>query len=178
MNNKYIITGAPGTGKTSIINELISRNFSCVRENSREVISEQLLSEGDILPWKNQMSFEEKISRLRIQQYKKSLDKNLVFFDRSPFDSLAYLNLNNLKFSNNLIRSIKKCKFNKSVFFTPIWAEIYEKDKERIEDINKAKKIEEAIIKMYSNEGFNLIKVPKLKIKARTDFIISKTNYL
>ena len=51
-------------------------------------------------------------------------------------------------------------------------------DKERIEDVNKAKKIEDAIIKMYSNQGFNLIKVPKLEIKARTDFIISKTTYL
>lgn len=178
MNNKYIITGAPGTGKTSIINDLISRDFSCVKENSREVISEQLLTGGDILPWKNQIAFEEKISRLRIQQYKKNMNDNLVFFDRSPFDSLAYLNLSNLKFTNNLIQSIKKCKFNKSVFYTPIWAEIYEKDKERIEDINKAKKIEGAIIKMYSNQGFNLIKVPKLEIKARTDFILSKTTYL
>jgi hypothetical protein len=31
---------------------------------------------------------------------------------------------------------------------------------------------------MYYNQGFNLIKVPKLEIKARTDFIISKTTYL
>ena len=58
MNNKYIITGAPGTGKTSIINDLISRDFSCVKENSREVISEQLLTGGDILPWKNQIAFD------------------------------------------------------------------------------------------------------------------------
>jgi len=35
MNKKYIITGAHGTGKTSIMNKLKERGFNCIDENSR-----------------------------------------------------------------------------------------------------------------------------------------------
>ena len=42
MNKKYIITGAHGTGKTSIMNKLKERGFNCIDENSREIIAEQV----------------------------------------------------------------------------------------------------------------------------------------
>ena len=64
-NNKYIITGAPGTGKTSIINELLREDTSVLKENSREIIENELKNNGDILPWKNQMAFENKVCLLR-----------------------------------------------------------------------------------------------------------------
>ena len=34
--------------------------------------------------------------------------------------------------------------------------------------------IEKAIIETYKSKGYNLIKIPKLSIKKRADFIISK----
>ena len=59
MNQKYIITGAPGTGKTSIINEFKNRGFYCVDEGSREIINQQINNGGNILPWKDHIAFEE-----------------------------------------------------------------------------------------------------------------------
>ena len=47
MNQKFIITGAPGTGKTSIINELKKRGFSISKEISREIIADELKQGGD-----------------------------------------------------------------------------------------------------------------------------------
>ena len=45
MNQRYIITGAPGTGKTAIINALMQeRGYSCAEENSREIIAEQIIN--------------------------------------------------------------------------------------------------------------------------------------
>ena len=83
MNRKYIVTGAPGTGKTSVINELKKRGFHCIDENSREIINDQIKNGGDILPWKNQVAFENKIINLRTQQYLSSPDDCICFFDRS-----------------------------------------------------------------------------------------------
>ena len=37
-----MITGAPGTGKTTIINQLKSLGYSCSNEISREIIAEQI----------------------------------------------------------------------------------------------------------------------------------------
>ncbi len=38
MQQKIVLIGGPGTGKTTIINELIKRGFYCMPEVSRKVI--------------------------------------------------------------------------------------------------------------------------------------------
>jgi predicted ATPase len=174
MNQKYIITGAPGTGKTAIINELKKRGFHCIDENSREVIAEQIKNGGEILPWKNQIAFENKIANMRTEQYLTSAEDGICFFDRSAIDCIAYLRLNNLEVTSQILEDIKKCNFNRTVFYTPIWQEIYENDSERTENIASAKKIEISIISTYKSQSYELVEVPKLSIKQRADFIISK----
>ena len=174
MNRKYIITGAPGTGKTTIINALIKKGYSCAEEISRELIAEQLSIGGDILPWKNQIAFENHIANLRKQQYLNCSEKENYFFDRSSIDCIAYLKANKLEITNEISQITKECIFNKQVFITPLWEEIYINDGERIEDIKSALNIENSIIKTYKSLGYNLITVPKLSVKERVSFIISK----
>ena len=174
MNNKYIITGAPGTGKTSIINDLISRDFSCVKENSREVIAEQIINRGEILPWKNQIAFENLISRKRAKKYESITKDEIYFFDRSTIDCIAYLKVNNLEPSEEILEAIKTCKFNSNVFYTPIWEEIYTNDSERKEDIITAKNIENVLLTTYQSFGYTLVEVPKLPVNKRAAFILSR----
>lgn len=171
----HIITGAPGTGKTSIINELKQRGYNCSDEVSRDIISEQIKINGEILPWKNQIAFENKVAKIRTQQYLSMPKKRICFFDRSAIDCIAYLKLNNLRTTLEIIKEVKKCNFNKIVFYTPIWEEIYVTDNERKESINQAQEIEESIVKTYHSEGYKLIAIPKTSIKERANFIISNT---
>lgn len=174
MNKKFIITGAPGTGKSSIINDLIKRGYSCAKEIAREVISEQIANRGETLPWKNQLSFEHKIIKLRYKQYTDSPTECICFFDRSIIDSIAYLKASKLKTTSEIIETVKGCIFNRTVFYTPFWEDIYLNDKERKEEIEKAKKIEIFILKTYKSFGYKMIQVPKISISKRTDFILSK----
>lgn len=174
MNKKYVITGAPGTGKTSIINELTKRNFNCIYENSREVISEQIIKGGDILPWKNQIAFENTIANMRAKQYLTSPKKSICFFDRSAVDCAAYLKSNNLKVTSEIIKIIKRCTFNSTAFYTPIWEEIYKNDNERIEKIEQAKEIEGQILYVYRRQGYRLIEIPKISVIERVNFILSR----
>lgn len=173
-NQKHIITGAPGTGKTSIINELEKRGFNCIHEKSREIISEQMAKGGNILHWKNQIAFENKIANMRFKQYINSSKKSICFFDRSPIDCIAYLRQNNLQATSEIIQNIKRCNFNMNVFYTPIWEEIYINDNERKENIEQAKDIEEHIIYTYKSHGYRLIKIPKNPVFDRVNFILSQ----
>ena len=174
MNQHYVITGAPGTGKTAIINALKGRGYCCVEENSREIITEQIKNKGEVLPWKNQIAFENLISSKRAKQYASIPKDEICFFDRSTIDCIAYLKANNLETSTEILEVMKNHEFNSNVFYTPIWEEIYTNDSERKESIESAITIEKFLISTYQYFDYTLIEVPKLTIEERVDFILSK----
>ncbi len=47
-NNFYIITGGPGVGKTTLLEELKNRNYQIVPEIARELIKEQQANNGKL----------------------------------------------------------------------------------------------------------------------------------
>ena len=95
------------------------------------------------------------------------------FFDRSSIDCIAYLKANKLGITTEITQIIKQCVFNKQVFITPFWEEIYINDGERMEDIKAAINIESSIIETYKSLGYTLVKVPKLSVSERVNFILS-----
>ena len=174
MNKKYIITGAPGTGKTAIINCLKKQGFSCINEISREIIIEQIASGGDVLPWRDLEAFSERVATMRKIQYENATENNIHFFDRGIIDVIAYMKIDKIDIDKNLIEDCKKTKYANIVFYTPIWEEIYINDMERKEDIISAIKVEETLLSCYKSFGYTLIEIPKLAITQRVDFILSK----
>ena len=173
MENKIVITGAPGTGKTAIINQLKSLGYSCSEEISREIIAEQIAAGGDVLPWKDLTAFSNSVFSLRKAQYINTSTDNLHFFDRSMIDVIAYLEVDKLKVSKQFLEDCKKFRYNNTVFYAPIWEEIYHKDLQRKESLSSAKKIEKSLLATYTSFGYSLVEIPKQSTKQRVDFILS-----
>jgi predicted ATPase len=174
VNQKYIITGAPGTGKTAIIDTLKKEGHSCAEEISRTIIIEQITNGGDALPWKNLAAFSQQVIALRKLQHTNAPQGRTHFFDRGIIDVIAYLKHDKLAVNNEIMEMVKQFPYNKTVFYTPIWAEIYTNDSERKEDIITAKNIENVLLTTYQSFGYNLVEVPKLTVNERIAFILSK----
>lgn len=169
---KFVITGAPGTGKTSIINHLKTKGYNCIDEISREIISEQIAINGEVLPWKNLSAFSERVFTLRESQLLNSKN-TLLFFDRGIVDVYAYMKGDSLGIPEYLEESIKKNRYNTKVFYTPLWEEIYVNDKERKESIEQAQIIEDVLLSSYRFYNYQLIKVPKGSVEERANFILT-----
>ncbi len=94
MQNKIVITGGPGTGKSTVIEELNNRNFLCMSEISREVILNARADGIEQLFLKKPLLFSELLLEGRINQYIEAEKKNtdVVFFDRGIPDVHAYMN--------------------------------------------------------------------------------------
>jgi len=174
MSQKYIISGAPGTGKTTIINALKKKDHYCAEEISRELIAEQISIGGNILPWKDQIAFENKIAHRRYKQYLDSPENCICFFDRSSVDCIAYLNNNKLESTSRINHIIKNCIFNKTVFYTPIWEEIYKNDSERQESFDQSIRIDKYLKDSYMKFGYTIIEIPKTTLDKRVNFILSQ----
>lgn len=173
MVKKIIITGGPGTGKTSLIEELRKNNFKCFDEISREItlkyrekgIKQLFLSDPNL--------FSQELLNGRIEQFNNStkLQADYAFFDRGIPDIIAYLNFKKVDLSKNILKSNDKYRYD-MIFLLEPWEDIYKSDKIRYESFDQVITIDSYIKKTYKEFGYNPIIVPKDNIKNRVDFII------
>lgn len=118
---RYVVTGAPGAGKTSIVRSLKQRGWSVVEEAATDVIAcEQ--AEGIDEPWRG-ADFLDKIVALQRQRQRQSVPTGVrvQFFDRSPFCTLALARYLGRPATATLAREIARVTeeqvFERTVFF-------------------------------------------------------------
>ena len=92
-SKKIIITGGPGTGKSSIINQLIKKGHTCLEEISRQVTLEAKNQGIDQLFLSDPLLFSELLLKGRQKQFQQAetLAADTVFFDRGIPDIVAYM---------------------------------------------------------------------------------------
>lgn len=178
MNTKkVIITGGPGTGKSTIINELIKRDYTCLEEISRQVILDAKKEGIDQLFLTNPLLFSELLLKGREKQYLSAdaLKNDIVFFDRGIPDVLAYMDFIGNEYPDSFVDICKKSQYD-SVFILKPWEAIYTSDNERYESFNQAEEIHKHLINTYQSYNYKLIDVPFDTIENRTNFILNIVN--
>lgn len=170
---KIVITGGPGTGKTTLIKELERRNFTCIPEISRQITLEARANGVEYLFLKDPLLFSKLLLEGREDQYLKSLkyDGEFIFFDRGIPDIHAYMNHTNTEYPKIYHQKSKKYKYD-GVFLLPPWKEIYLTDNERYESYDMAVELHQHLKKAYTDLGYNPLEVPVGKIEYRIEFII------
>ncbi|HEY0054651.1 MAG TPA: AAA family ATPase [Pedobacter sp.] len=174
--NKFIITGGPGSGKTSLIEQLELRGYACSKEASRQLIIEQVALVSEALPWLNLSAFADlALERMKVL-YCESQNSSLTFFDRGIPDIIGYLKFAGRAVAEKYYEALDDCSYNSTAFILPPWEEIYVNDSERWQSFEESVQIYEAIKETYGELNFNLIEVPKVPIKDRVTFILNEIN--
>lgn len=174
MQQKIVLIGGPGTGKTTIINALKQRGFYCLPEVSRDVILKAKKQGIDQLFLTEPLLFSKMLLEGREEQYNHSIksEEEIVFFDRGIPDVHAYMNYFNTEYPAYFIEKSTSYKYTKIFHFSP-WEEIHTTDNERYESFDESVKIDTFLIEAYSELGYDLINVPFGTIEERTNFIIN-----
>jgi len=164
----------PGTGKSTVIEELIKRNFKCMTEISREVTLNARKNGSEQLFLTKPLLFSELLLEGRINQYIEAEKKNeeLVFFDRGIPDVHAYMNYISIDYPNTYIHKSNFYRYN-YIFLMPPWEEIYISDNERYENFEQALAIHNHLERTYKELNYKIIEVPIGTIEARTNFILN-----
>ena len=177
-NNFHIISGGPGVGKTTLINELRQAGFLTAEEEARRIIKNQLTIGGDGLPWRNKVLYAQLMFDASVRIFEKIKNDNFtgpIYFDRGILDTVCYMNMENIPVSREAVEVIHKCMYNKNVFILPPWKEIYETDSERKQSWNEALSTFDKMKETYLEYGYNVIEVPRVSVLERRQFVVEKT---
>ena len=170
QTNWYVITGGPGSGKTTTVNLLKERGYITTFEHARHYLDTQRLKGRTIEETrKNQREFQLGVLDMQIEQENQISPDVQVFLDRAIPDALAYYRFLNLPEDEKLTEALRTV-FYKKIFMLDCLPLV--KDYARTEDAAAQQKIHDLLFEVYESLGFPIIPVPVLKPEERVDFIL------
>lgn len=174
MNTKKIvITGGPGTGKSSVLQEFSRRGYISFPEISRQVTLEAQKQGTDQLFLTDPLLFSKRLLEGRKRQYieAEKQDTDKVIIDRGVHDVLAYMDYAKTPYPPHFTEICESCRYD-AIFVLPPWKDIYVSDNERYENFQQAEAIHHFIKSTYIAYGYELTEVPIGPVSARVDFML------
>lgn len=165
VKNKFVITGPPSSGKTTILDILQQRGIKVLSDTSREILLKKEEYGVDI----NDIAFSDLIFEKQLEK-EFSLDENEVcLLDMSLVECIVFRKLK--RQSLDLLSEIElRQRYDDVFLFSPL---PFENDGYRDEnDEQQINKIYELIKETYLELGYTARSIPRLPIDQRLKMII------
>jgi predicted ATPase len=172
---RYILTGAPGAGKTVLIRALERAGFGVVEEAATDVIA-LVTAQGVAEHWKAP-SFIEEIVALQIRRQRRAdaWPDDIVFFDRSPICTWALCEYADRAPPGSLVNEMQRIEregiYQRRVFFIRNLGFVTPTEARRI-SFGDSLRFEAIHAEVYRRLGYELIDVPAAPIGKRLEMVI------
>ena len=172
MSDRFIVlSGCSGGGKSTLLDELRQRGHAVVEEPGRRIVQEELASGGEALPWLDLAAFARRAIAMALADRKAMRDHpGLVFFDRGLVDAASALEASGGE--PVLAGPAVGHRYNRRVFLTPPWPQIYAGDAERRHGFDAALEEYDRLEKLYPALGYETVILPKVTVIERADFVL------
>ena len=177
--HKIVITGGPGSGKTSVVEALEADGYTCFHEiirsfthKAKKGMASAANQNNPIAFVDDSLGFNRKLLEGRLKQYRKSekVKADLVFFDRGMPDVLAYMEYFKQDYPDNFKQTCLQHRYDRIIILPP-WKEIYNTDGERFENWDVAFEIYHYLKNTYTKLGYEVDEIPKGSIADRKEYI-------
>jgi predicted ATPase len=175
-SNLVVITGGPGSGKSTLIEYLHARGYDVCSDIARPLIAEQRERGGNAVPDEDDDAFAGLMIRRSIRSWQEGMEchPRTVFCDGALPDILAHRRIAKLPDDPALMRTIKMYRYRRTVFVLPPWAEIYHTDEIRTQNFAKSVKNYVRLCQAYIESGHELIEIRKGPVEQRAAQILSR----
>lgn len=172
---RYILTGTPGSGKTSLLHELKSQGHSVVEEAATDVIALEH-RRGNSEPWM-QADFIDKIIRLQKQRQIETVTSTdeLQVYDRSPICTFALSRYLGYPPSACLLEEMERIEreniYQRQVFFLENLGFCQPTEARKI-SFEESLLFEKIHAEIYTSLGYDLIKLAPEALSERVHRIM------
>jgi len=171
----HVITGGPGSGKSTLIDALAEAGVVTSPEVGRAIIREEVASGGNALPWSNHLAFAERMIAREIAARDAALaSERTVVLDRGIPDVVGFLRVSRLKVPPPIDRAAHTLRYNPRVFIAPWWADIFTGDAERKQTPEEARATFAVMVQTYRDYGYTLIELPRATVADRVAFVMQE----
>lgn len=168
----FVLTGASGGGKSTLLAALAERGFCTQPEIGRILVEEQVASGGGALPWSDPVAFRDLMFQRSLEAFDRHRQTDdVVIFDRSFLEAIAYCRVIGEAVPSFMSGEAAKRRFHDPVFVCPPWKDIFTQDTERRHDFDYACRDHDANVATYLEHGYRLAELPKVSVNDRMDIM-------
>lgn len=174
MESYFVLTGAPGSGKTTVLNALADLSVAVVAEPARRILAEQRSIAGDGIPERDPALFTQLLLSRALYDYRRHSDNERpLLFDRGLPDVIGYARLFGVR-DEPAIAAAERYRYNRTVFLAPALPDIYRCDDERTMTFAQARDFGALIHSAYVELGYDLVELPLASPEERARFICER----
>ncbi len=169
----WLLTGAPGSGKTAILDELRGR-LRCVDEPARRVLAEQRALDGPGTPERDPSRFVELLLEAAVADHERaSLGGGPTLFDRGVPDCIAYASHLGVD-PGPSVQASGRYRYHDEVLVLEPWEEIYVTDDERTMSFAHTVAFHAALEDAFDRSGYRSVVVPRGPTTDRAAFVAER----
>lgn len=162
-----VVTGAAGSGKTTLVQRLEARGYPVLYE-----VSTQLIQAGVFHPLKDRHGFQQELVRVQVEAEGHLFTRpGPHVLDRGLLDGVAFYMDDGLAVPDNFAR------LDLSHYAVVLLIEHlgqWEDNGVRFEDMAFVRRFEPLVERVYLERGFQVVRVPVLAVDARVEFAVEQ----
>ena len=173
---RYVITGGPFSGKTSLVRALAARGFATIPEAAIEVIEDltrELGLDGQAA-WRaeHREEFQERIIQKQLLLEEREHAAGPLFLDRGRLDGVAYCHVYQSEVPTSLAFACSNLPYDKVFLLDTLTAFEGRAKSGRTSDRKRSLAIRDALFDVYTERGLDPIEVPEMPLVERVDFVL------
>lgn len=173
MDHLVVVTGGPGSGKTTLIDHLAGLGYARTEEAGRAIIRDQREIDGPGLAWRDDALFAELMLSWEIRSHREaSVLDGPVFCDRGVPDLIGYHLLQGRPVPEHVREAARLFRYHRRVLLAPPWPEIFSGDGERHQSPEEAERTFEAMREAYPSCGYEVVLLPRVPVAERARFVL------